>query len=108
MVYKKCGTSGSPKRMHHNHLVSTCSRETLNLFAEFFESVFAPQAVDASPYGLFENTISDVPISRSEVYEALKSLDPHKAIDPDGIPNRFLLNLAYLPTASDFQQTSYG
>ena len=66
----------------------------MNLFAEFFESVFAPQAVGASPYGPFENTISDVPISRSEVYEALKSLDPHKAIDPVGIPNSFLLNLA--------------
>ena len=108
MVNKKRGTSGSPMRMHHNHLVLSCSRETLNLFAEFFESVFAPQAVGVSPYGPFENTISDVSISRSEVYEVLKSLDPHKAIDPDGIPNSFLLNLAYLPTASDFQQTSYG
>ena len=94
MVNKKRGTSGLPKRMHHNHLVSSYSRENLNLFAECFESVFAPQAVGAPPYGPFENTISGVPISRSKVYEALKSLDPHKATDPVGIPNSFLLNLA--------------
>ena len=33
-------------------------------------------------------------MSRSEVHEALKSLDPHKVVDSDGVPNDFLRNFA--------------
>lgn len=99
IVNEKRGTNGIPRKMHHNGHESSNTRRSAGLFADYFESNYAPRSDQHySSHGPFEEVITDTFISVDEVNLALRTLDPYKAVGPDGIPNSILRSLADVMT----------
>ena len=80
--------------MHHDGMESSTTPETAALFADYFESVYSPVNDDSNevpvPPG---NCITSIDVTQQEVRDILASLDIHKSIGPDGIPNGLLRSL---------------
>ena len=75
----------------------TDSISKANLLNRFFHSTFSPYLAEppvirTTP--LFDNHITEVQLTVSEVVEVLRSLDVNKASSPDAIPNKILVNVA--------------
>ena len=73
----------------------TDSISKANLLNRFFHSTFSPYLAEppvirTTP--LFDNHITEVQLTVSEVVEVLRSLDVNKASSPDAIPNKILVN----------------
>ena len=104
MVRDRRQTNGIPRRMRllllivcmrYSGMTSSSLLESAGLFADYFQSNYAQQSSQHhSPHGPFEELISMASVSLDEVNSALKLLDLHKAVGPDGIPNSFLRSLA--------------
>ena len=95
MVRDRRQTNGIPRRMRYSGMKLSSLLESAGLFADYFQSNYAQQSSQHhSPHGPFEELISMASVSLDEVNSALKLLDLHKAVGPDGIPNSFLRSLA--------------
>jgi hypothetical protein len=68
------------------------------MFNDYFHSVFLTEGDDISipTTPVCEETISDIILDPSEVYDVLHYLDPSKASGPDNIPIRLLKECAAL------------
>ena len=80
---------------------STDKCEMANILNKYFHSVFSPKDSDVfatSPSPLTSSTheLSDIQLTEAEVISVLRNLDPRKAYGPDNIPNRLLVELAYV------------
>ena len=67
---------------------ATSTYEKASLFNSYFHSVFTQSSFPLPPVDKLlspEVTLSDIVISESDVYSALNSLDPSKAMGIDGI-----------------------
>ncbi|CAB4040631.1 Hypothetical predicted protein [Paramuricea clavata] len=72
------------------------------MFNDYFHSVFLTEGDDISipTTPVCEETISDIILDPSEVYDVLHCLDPSKASGPDNIPIRLLKECAHSITPS--------
>ena len=81
----------SPSMYYADKEVTTV-HEKVDLFNEFFASVFTDSSlVNAPPdvwYNL-KNELAEVVVTRDQVLKLLKEIDPSKATGPDHIPARF-------------------
>ena len=76
---------------------ATSDIEKANLFNTFFYSVFTQSSFNLPPLGSLPippSTICDITISESDVYDALTSLNPTKAMGIDGIGPKVLKSCA--------------
>ena len=77
--------------------IATSDIEKANLFNTFFHSVFTHSSYNLPPLEMLSmppSTISDITISESDVYDAMTSLNPTKAMGIDGIGPRLLKHCA--------------
>ena len=77
--------------------IATSDIEKANLFNTFFHSVFTHSSYNLPPLEMLPmppSTISDITISESDVYDAMTSLNPTKAMAIDGIGPRLLKHCA--------------
>lgn len=90
--------SGFPKSMSLDDHCSADDTEVCEMFAKFFESVYAdPFIFQPSHFDYLQPDpveISDLAISMNELLDGLYSLDKNKGAGPDGIPPVFLRNTA--------------
>lgn len=80
-----------PPSMHLDSTSVHTDSEKAELFNKFFHSVFSSTTFTLPPVSDLptpDNTLNNIEIAEQEVFEALISLDPSKAVGPDGIgPN---------------------
>ena len=77
--------------------IATSDIEKANLFNTFFHSVFTHSSYNLPPLEMLPmppSTISDITISESDVYDAMTSLNPTKAMGIDGIGPKLLKHCA--------------
>ena len=77
--------------------IATSDIEKANLFTTFFHSVFTHSSYNLPPLEMLPvppSTISDITISESDVYDAMTSLNPTKAMGIDGIGPKLLKHCA--------------
>lgn len=93
---KKSGCN-VPDTVKFNNITSTNTQENVQLFADFFSSVFESDLsnliVPNQLPSISSNNILNLSswyISKSEIYEYLNTLDSHSATGPDGVPSSFL------------------
>ena len=75
--------------------------EMANILNKYFHSVFSPKdsdvfATSSSPLTSSTHELSDIQLTEAEVISVLRNLDPRKAYGSDNIPNRLLVELAYV------------
>ena len=96
-ISKKRSCNNIPDRMHLGVASSGSLKETCELFANYFESVFTTPSKD---YGRGYDHLTELldlgnlVIEEDEVLCKLKSLDNSTSSGPDGLPNIFLKNCA--------------
>ena len=86
-----------PQTVSLDSHIATSDVEKANLFNTFFHSVFTHSSLNLPPLEelpIPPATISDITISESDVYEALHSLNPAKAMGIDGIGPKVLKHCA--------------
>lgn len=84
-----------PTCMTFDSKVSQNLQETVNLFADFFSSVYVNTNVDSniSCSDMLESLdISDCTVTIGDIISKLKSLDSRKSAGPDKVPPIFLVN----------------
>ena len=77
--------------------IATSDIEKANLFNTFFHSVFTHSSYNLPPLEMLPvppSTISDITISESDIYVAMTSLNPTKAMGIDGIGPKLLKHCA--------------
>ena len=80
-----------------NSRIATSDIEKANLFNTFFHSVFTQSSYNLPPLEMLPmppSTISDLTISKSDVYDPMTSLNPTKAMGNDGIGPKLLKHCA--------------
>lgn len=75
-----------PEEMHYNNVSCTGSKNTANMFALYFSSVFSPGEFLECNAGTPKKYYCDSPFTENEVLLALKKLKGNRAIGPDGLP----------------------
>jgi len=70
---------------------------TLNVFTDYFSSVFTSEDVTHIPTLTTDPTTSMPPIRihMESVYDLLQNIQQHKASGPDNLPARFVKEVAY-------------
>ena len=96
------------------YLMAASDIEKANLFNTFFYSVFTQSSFNLPPLGSLPippSTICDITISESDVYDALTSLNPTKAMGIDGtkelcfsIVSTHLPSICFKPNTALFAQ----
>ena len=88
-IHNTTKTRSIPELMYFNTQCRSCDEENVNLFNEFFYSIFTQSSTDPNN---IDNLTSDVPTPLTElnftqydVYDILASLDVTKATGIDGI-----------------------
>jgi len=83
-----------PQSMSLGSDAATCDQSKANLFNKYFYSVFTrghnSDLTTSTVEDSSDSTLSDITITSSEIYETLSSLDPTKAMGPDGISPKVL------------------
>ncbi|XP_055632802.1 uncharacterized protein LOC129773232 [Toxorhynchites rutilus septentrionalis] len=103
--------SGIPEVMTYGNRSSTCGQETVELFAEYFKSVYQdynPGTVN----NLIFRTADLLELSHREVKQGLSDLDSGKSAEPDRLPVKYLKEfkdeLVELLTTSFNSSFSFG
>jgi len=81
--------------MNYNKVTSSNTSETVNLFADYFSSVYEKSSLSSDEAVLLSNlssnnnhiNLSSWSINPDEIYDYLFSLDPHAGTGPNGIPS---------------------
>ena len=79
-----------------SRLVSNTPNKAADMFSDYFNSVFVRQS-DENPISttsISDETISDIVLDPSDVFNVLYHLDPNKASGPDNIPIQLLKECA--------------
>lgn len=91
----KRGVSGLPNEVCLNDSVANSGQDIVNLFADYFESVYAmddnqdlPLFIDSDP----SLNLGQISLSQIEVFNKIAKLNPRKGAGPDGIPPSFIIN----------------
>ena len=75
-----------PPTLHHNSMVADSDIDKANMFNDYFYSVFT-QATTNQSFPIDNSShLSNISITKEDVYNALINLDTSKAMGPDGIP----------------------
>ena len=93
------GNGGIPSTMNLNNSCAVSNYDKACFFNRYFHSVFTKSSFQLPPVHLLprpQSYIGDITISESDVFCALTSLDPTKAMGTDGISPR-LLKVCALP-----------
>ena len=94
-VNARRSTSGIPRLVRHGASESADLKGTANLFADFFEGVYASDKVSPDlPQGPSAETTTCHRLSADEIEKAISELDVTKGGGPDLIPNALLKPLA--------------
>jgi len=83
--------------MNYNNVTLTNTSETVELFADYFSSVYVNISLNSDEVETLPTlssidnhiNLSSWSIDPDEIYEYLTSLDPHTRTGPDGIPSVF-------------------
>lgn len=94
MVNSRRSTGGIPRLMRYRSAVSTSVHGTVNLFADYFETVYASCNNVILPQGPSLEPIDPVRFESSDVLKALLELDVTKGPGPDMIPNFIIKAMA--------------
>ena len=86
-------TEAIPTVLHLNSAVVTTDADKAALFNQYFHSVFTTSSSTLPDMGSPTiESLQSINISEADVYNALTSLDPNKALGIDGIGPKFLKN----------------
>lgn len=80
-----------PMIMKYNGLISDNMKQTADLFANYFESVYAPTS-NHTNFQCNNDCHDYIPISEEEIQNIITSLDRNKISSPDGLPIIFYKN----------------
>ena len=95
LVIERRSTSGIPTVVRHGDSESNNAKSAANLFADYFESVYAPgQSTPSPPCGPPNQVINECTLFHESVLNALQQLDTNKGAGPDGLPNFIIKGLA--------------
>lgn len=95
IVNRRRGTSGVPRTTRYGDKTANNDKETAELFADFFQSVFTNGTSTVNlPVGPSPARLSNICLTEDDVLKGLLSLDINKGAGPDLIPNTFLKSLA--------------
>lgn len=95
IVNGRRGTSGVPQKMKYGDRLTNTTKESADLFASFFESVFVQPNNDVPLiHGPSPATLTDVQFTKDEILHGLSHLNVNKGSGPDMIPNVFLRQFA--------------
>ena len=86
-------TEAIPTVLHLNSAVVTTDADKAALFNQYFHSVFTTTSSTLPDMGSPAiESLQSINISEADVYDALTSLDPNKALGIDGIGPKILKN----------------
>ena len=84
-----------PTVLHLNSMVATNDADKATLFNQYFHSVFTTDSSTVADMGdAPTELLQSINITETDVYDALTSLDPNKALGIDGIGPKILMNCA--------------
>ena len=110
-INKSRKSSGFPNRIVYNDVVSNDLQSSVNLFAEYFSSVYNSDTDISKPSFHDLPPITDIgslDISESEIISAMKLLDTNSSLDCDNFCNLFLNKCCFflgLPLKIIFQES---
>lgn len=79
-----------PLIMHYNDVTSNDTRQTANLFADYFESVYSSSS--PTNFQCNNNCLHYMQINEDDITKIINSLDCNKVNSPDGLPIIFYKN----------------
>lgn len=88
------GTAGIPAKVKYGRVTANDAQEAANLFADFFQAVYAAPANLELPSGPNPNRLSVIQLTHDELVKGLLDLDINKGAGPDRLPNFFLKGYA--------------
>lgn len=95
LVNKRRGIDGVPENVVLDEKQASNHQDATNLFADYFQSVFAPDSSGVSlPSGPSPALLSKLVISEESILVGLKKLNVNKGAGPDQLPNSFLRSLS--------------
>lgn len=95
LVNDRRKTSGVPSNLRYGDNVGSDSSSSVNLLADYFQSVFSNSPGNIKPpHGPGQERVTDFVPTRQDVYNGLLKLDVNKGGGPDMITNSILKSLA--------------
>lgn len=96
-VNSKRNTNNYPSEFSYSDRTSCSGQEIVNMFADYFATVYSKNSHNGTSYDLSTNNIH-IPyynVSISDIYTKLSSLDISKGPGPDGIPPILLKSCSF-------------